>query len=745
MLQESRRTLSRRAFLITGAAVSGALLVGAGSFRTRSAAVQGAETAQRLNSWIEIALSGSVTVTIARVEMGQGTYTSLAMLAAEDLDVPWANVSVVAAPVGSDHANLGMFYRPDGLPGPFMRTVARSVMGFQMTGGSMSVRDGWITMRLAGAAARNMLLQAAAARWGVPIEQVTTAEGVLSDRSGRRAHYAELVEAAAKFDPPRSPTFRAADQYRLVGKRIRRVDTAAKVRGAATFGIDVRLPNMAFAAIRHAPSFGGSVVKVDAAALGKLPGVIKAVTLPNAVAVIADTHWHARSALDVGEMLGHFRFDVPVGAIDSGAIDALLTRALETEDGIHLEQAGNAARALSGTGARIVTAEYRLPFLAHATMEPMNATARLQDGRLEVWTGSQAPDFVRDVAAKAAGVSERRTTVHTTFLGGGFGRRVESDVSGQAAALAKELPGRAVQLLWTREEDMQHDWYRPAVLARLRGALDGQRRLVAWQSRVASPPVTGPFLRRALGVPLGTFPDRSEVGDAITPRYRIPNLSVTWLPVETTVPTGFWRSVSTSYGAFLTESFVDELAREAGANPYLFRRGLLDDLPRHRAVLDLAAEKSGWGVPLEAGRGRGIALHESFGSIVAQVAEVTTLPDGTVRIDRVVAAVDCGLPVNPAGIEAQMQSAIVFGLSAALYGAITLGSGAVEQSNFHDYQMLRMPAMPRIETYIAPAGGPLGGIGEVGTPPAAPAVANAIFSATGKRLRTLPLRLAGVV
>ncbi len=735
--------VSRRAFLITGSAASGALLVGAGAFLPRRADAQ-ADTPQRLNGWIEIAPSGAITITVARVEMGQGTYTSLAMLAAEELDAPWANVRVVAAPVDIDHTNLGMLYSPDGLPGPFMRSVARTVIGIQTTGGSMSVRDGWITMRLAGAAARHMLMQAAATQWGVPLAQVTSNEGILLDRSSHRAHYAEMVTAAAKVEPPKSPVFKTPDQYRLVGKRMPRIDTAAKVCGAATFGIDVRLPNMVHAAIRHVPSLGGSVGKVDAAAIARLPGVLKAVTLPNAVAVIADTHWHARSALEVGEMLGHIRFVGPSGAIDSGAIDTMLTQALETAEGIELESTGDAARALTGA-AKTITAEYRLPFLAHATMEPMNATARIQDGRLEVWTGSQAPDFVRDAAAKAAGMSERRTTVHTTFLGGGFGRRVETDVSAEAAALAKEVPGRAVQLLWTREEDMQHDWYRPAVAARLHGALDAQRRLVAWQSRVAAPAVIGPFLRRAMGIPLGTFPDRGEVGDAVTPRYRIPNLSVTWLPVTTPVPTGSWRSVSNSYGAFLIESFVDELAREAGADPYLFRRGLLDDLPRHRAVLDLVADKSGWGRTLEPGRGRGIAMHECFGSIVAQVAEVRTTAEGGIRVERIVAAVDCGLAVNPAGIEQQMEGAIVYGLSAALYGAITLGGGAVEQSNFHDYEMLRMPAMPRIETHIAPRGGPLGGIGEVGTPPVAPAVANAIFAATGKRVRTLPLRLAGIV
>jgi len=328
-------------------------------------------------------------------------------------------------------------------------------------------------------------------------------------------------------------------------------------------------------------------------------------------------------------------------------------------------------------------------------------------------------------------------------------RRAETDVAAEAAALAKEVPGRAVQLLWTREEDMQHGWYRPAVVARLHAGLDAQRRMVAWQARVASSPVIGPFLKRAMGIPMGTFPDRGEVGDAVTPRYRVPNLTITWLPVTTPVPTGTWRSVSNSYGAFLTECFIDEVAREAGADPYLFRRGLLEEHPRHRAALDLAADKSGWSRPLAPGRGHGIAIHECFGSIVAEVVEVHTLASGAIRVDRVVAAVDCGLAVNPAGIEQQIESGVVYGLSAALYGAITVsgggGGGAVEQTNFRDYDVLRMPAMPRIETYIAPPGGPLGGIGEVGTPPAAPAVANAIFSATGKRVRTLPLRLAGFV
>ena len=416
---------------------------------------------------------------------------------------------------------------------------------------------------------------------------------------------------------------------------------------------------------------------------------------------------------------------------------------LDKETGVAVHKAGDTGKALAAA-ARTFEAEYRLPFLAHATMEPMNATARLAEGKLEIWTGNQAADRIRDAAANAAGVSERNTIVHNVYLGGGFGRRVETDVTAEAAALAKAMPGRAIQLLWSREEDMQHDWYRPAAIARMKAGLDAQKKLVAWQARVASPPTTGPFMKRAMGFPMGNFPDRGEVGEAITPKYAVPNLSVNWVATPTPVPTGFWRSVSNSYGAFLIESFVDEVAREADVDPYLFRRSLLSDSPRHRAVLELAADKAGWGRPAEPGTGRGIAMHECFGSIVAEVAEVRVV-DAKIRVERIVAAVDCGLAVNPAGVEQQVQSAIVYGLTAAMYGAITISGGQTDQTNFHDFEMVRMPTMPRIETYIAPAGGPLGGIGEVATPPVAPAVANAIFAATGKRIRTLPLRTAGVV
>ena len=628
-----------------------------------------------------------------------------------------------------------------------MRTVARKVMEVQQTGGSTNVRDGWISLRIAGAAARTMLVQAAATRWGVAPNLVMTNEGVLTERGGRRRHYAEFLEDAARLKPPADPKLKSPAQFRLVGTHVARVDTAAKVAGAATFGIDVRVPGMVHAAIRHVPSFGGKVSTFDAIALAKHPGVIKVVALPSGVAVIADTHWHARSALDLGELLGQFRFDASAAAsLDSNAVREAMLRDVATGDGKSIADIGDAEKAPRSAN-RPVSAEYSVPLLAHATMEPMNATARLADGRLEVWTGTQAPDVVRDVAASAAGVSKQRTTVHTLYLGGGFGRRVETDVAAEAAALARQLPGRAVQLLWTREEDMQHDWYRPAAVAQMQAGLDDQRRPIAWRGRVASAPALGPFLSRILGLPLGTLPDKAEVDETIRPRYRIPNLAVEWIPSVSVVPIGLWRSVSNSYGAFFTESFIDEIAVDAGADPYLFHRGLLDDIPRHRRVLELAAEKSGWGRALEPGLGRGIAMHESFGSIVAQVAEVRALASGQVRIECIVAVVDCGLPVNPAGIVAQMESAIVYGLTAAMYGETTLraGAGAGAQSNFHDYEMVRMPTMPRIEIHIAPPGGPLGGIGEVGTPPVAPAVANAIFAATGKRVRTLPFRKAGVV
>lgn len=746
---------SRRAFLAAGVAAGGGLVVGgvlAGSVAEAEAAVAVANGGSGLNAWITLGADGSVVLTIPRVEMGQGTYTSLSQLAAEELDVAWDAVRVAHAPVDRAFANMGIFWDGGGEPpGPLLRGLGSRLVGMQLTGGSTAIRDGWTMLRPAGAAARAMLVEEAAARWGVAAADCTTRLGAVIHRtSGNSASYSELAEAAALRKPPRDPALRDPSTFRLVGTSPPRPDTPPKVNGTAGFGIDVRLPGMLVAAIRHAPSFGGSVANFDRAAIESRPGVVRAVEVKDAVAVVADGFWRANTTLTAGEEAGELTFAAgAAGTLDNDAVFARLDADLAENRGTDIETEGDLGLAMSVAGARVIDAEYRVPFLAHATMEPMNCTARVSDGTCEVWLGTQAPDFVREAAAKAAGTSERNTVVHTQYLGGGFGRRSEPDLAAEAAAIARELPGIPVKLVWSREEDMRHDFYRPAAMARMAGAVYPPNGVItAWRALVASAPMLAGYLRRNMGFPFGSLAalaaDRFEVRDAVKPLYPIANRQIAWTASETPVPTGNWRSVSNSFGAFFSESFLDELAAEMEVDPFALRRRMLASKPRHLAVLDLAAEQAGWGEPLGENQGRGIAIHESFGTIVAQVVEVTAPPEGWVQVDRVVSAIDVGFPVNPEGLRAQVESAVVYGLSAALYGDVTLDGGAVREANFDQVEVMRMPDAPRMETHIAPAGGPIGGGGEPGVPPVAPALTNAVFAATGRRIRSLPLRAHGL-
>ncbi|CAG1019835.1 xanthine dehydrogenase YagR molybdenum-binding subunit [Burkholderiaceae bacterium] len=745
--------LRRRRFLIAGSLASGELLVGCAAPSSVSRLGDrevfhptGDQVA--LNGWVKITPEGKVIVATPRSEMGQGVHTALAMLVAEELDAPWSDVSVEQAPIARIYANAALLlnvspFLPD--DDGFMARTARSslqrlgyALSLQVTGGSSSIRDAWEPMRLAGASARAMLVQAAAQRFGVPAAQCSAVEGVVAHpASGRTARFGELVRAAAELDPPRDVALKSPKDFRLIGKPVPRTDIADKVNGRAVFGIDVRPAGLCHAAIRHCPVFGGTVKSFDGSAARHMRGVKNVFQLgASAVVAVADNTWRACSALDRVDIVWD---EGPNARLSSADISAQLRRELDAHGGSGFRSEGDAKRVLA-SAARKVEALYEVPFLAHAAMEPINCVAQVSDGRVTVWNSTQVPSFARMRAAKVAGVDVDKVTLHVPYLGGGFGRRLEFDMVEEAVAIAMKTGGAPVKLTWSREEDMQHDMYRPAAVARFAAALDDAGRPLAWLNRVCAPSVGLGTMERLMPSLAMDMPDKNHIEGAFDLPYDIANLSVRQIRSKTPVPVGSWRSVGHSYNAFFTECFIDELAHAARQDPYAYRRSLLGRHPRHRAVLELAAAQAGWGRALPAGRARGIALHESFGSICAQVAEVS-VAGGEVRVHRVVCALDCGTVVNPDTVEAQMQGAIVYGLSAALHGEITIKGGRVEQGNFPSYDTVKLAGMPRIDTHIVPSNAPPGGVGEPGTPPIAPAVANALFALTGKRLRKLPLRL----
>jgi isoquinoline 1-oxidoreductase beta subunit len=593
------------------------------------------------------------------------------------------------------------------------------MIGLQITGGSMSVRTtGQYAMRVAGAAARTMLLQAAAREWQLPLNELLAERGrILHQASGKSAPFADFAQAAAALDEPTAPRLKDASEFRIMGTSPARLDVPAKVDGSARFGIDVRLPGMKYAAVRAAPVFGASVVALQPASVQNLPGVLRVVNLGDAVAVVADGYWQAEQALRKLDVTFSTGSNDNVAQSDifkqfSAAIDRAAA-----DDAFEIDVQRGDTQAAFSAAASVVTAEYRVPYLAHATMEPMNCTARVADGRCELWLGTQNPlGFAKEVA-KALDIDAGNVTLHNQFLGGGFGRRAFPDYAIQAARIAAEA-GHPVQLIWSREEDMRHDHYRQASVSRFRAALDAAGKPLAWENN---------------------YVDKHDPAEATHIPYAIGDQLIRYTASATHVPWGYWRSVDHSLHAYFTESFIDEVAVAAGQDPYRYRRELLADNTRFRDVLDLAASKSGWDKPLAANFGRGIAIHQSFGTIVAQVVEVE-IANGKPRVHRVVCAVDAGFAVHPDGMRAQMESGIVYGLTAALYGEISIRGGAVQQGNFHDYPMLRIDESPAIETYIINSGASLGGAGEPGTPAIAPALANAIFDASGQRIRELPVR-----
>ena len=744
---------SRRRFIIvSGALIGGGLLIGY-SLRGRDRlarvpAFAGKGNEVALNAWVKITPDGTITVAVPHQEMGQGVYTSLPMLVAEEMDADWSTVRAEQSPIEKIYGNYVIL--GDGLPVDpedkgTVATVVRWIgfkigekLGVLATGGSTSVRDAWEPMRIAGASAREMLVRAAAAKWQVATGECATADGfVAHPASGRKLGYGELATDVAQMTPPRAPRLKQRKDYKLIGKPVPRVDMRAKVTGTAQFGIDVRLPDMLYAAVAQCPTFGGKAKSYDAAAAKSMPGVHAVLSIPNGVAVVANSYWRAKNALTGLSIVWE---EGPNVALDSDAIFTQFRHDLEHGSATKYRADGDAVGAIA-TAAKTIEAQYQVPFLAHATMEPMNCTALVKDGTCEVWAPNQSPSLVKWMASRVADVDGENVKVHTTFLGGGFGRRAENDFVIQAVTLAKALPGRPIKVIWSREEDIQHDVYRPAAIAKFRGALDSGGKPVALWNRIVGPSVTRDFMDRLL--PFGGMdypPDKTNAEGAADLPYEFPNLRVEHVLSKTPVPVGFWRSVGHSYNAFFTECFVDEMAIAAGADPYEFRRNLLARHPRFRIVLETAATRAGWGTPPARGRGRGIALHKSFRTIVAQVVEVSVAADGRPQVHRVVCVVDCGMAINPDTIAAQMESGIIFGLSAALYGEITIDKGRVQQQNFPNYDMVRLAQTPAIDVHIIESAAPLGGVGEPGTPPIAPAVANAIFAATGKRVRQLPIR-----
>jgi isoquinoline 1-oxidoreductase subunit beta len=622
--------------------------------------------------------------------------------------------------------------------------IARE-LGINATGGSSSVADAWDVVRGAAATARASLLGAASLQWKLPAEELTVKNGVISHASGRSAGYGEMARFAAAT-PPGPVTLKERKDWKLIGQPAARLDLPAKVDGTAVFGLDVRLPGMKFAAIRLCPMLGGSAGTVQAEKALAMPGVERLVMLPAyagstaGFAIVGKSYWHARQAAQAVEVEWRQR---PRGPLDSKRIDAELEAAVRTQEGHVFYETGNALLA-EQEASRKIEAWYRAPYLAHATMEPMNCTAQVGGGKVEVWAPTQVPQMARAIAAQVAGVPLRDVTFHTTLLGGGFGRRLEVDYVAQAVRVAMDCGGAPVQLVWSREEDTTHDFYRPMHVAMLRAAVDAQGAVTSLRIKSAGDAITPRWMERglpALSGPIDT-PDKTTAEGLFDLPYGFANQHMEHVATRMGVPVGFWRSVGHSHNAFFSESFMDELAVQARQDPVEFRRNLLKGAPRYLAVLNLAAEKAGWSRTLPPGRARGVALHESFGSVVAQVAEVS-LEAGKPRVHRVVCAIDCGTVVNPNIVAQQMESSVIFGLTAALYGKIDIQEGVVQQGNFPSYPMLSMSQAPQVETWLVASQRSPGGVGEPGVPPLAPAVANALFALTGVRQRALPLMPAG--
>ena len=698
-------SMDRRGFL-KSSAVTGGLMVGVTLGLPLT--TQAAGTLYTPNAWVHIADDNTVTLLSARSEMGQGVYTSMPMLIAEELNVDLRKIKVAIAPPGKVYVN--------------------ALLGAQITGGSTSVRDGWEKLRIAGAQVRMMLISAAAAKWNVDASTLKAENGMVIGSGGRKATYGSLAEAASKLPVPEKVVLKDPKDFTIVGKATKRLDTPAKVNGTAEFGIDVKLPGMVYASLEQCPVIGGKVKSFDASKAKTMPGVIDVVQIPDGVAVVADSYWHAfkaRQALSVqwdegaGAAISHTSMlDGIRKAADSGKVIPIVP------------PKGDTVAAMQGA-AKIVKAEYVSPLLAHATLEPQNFTADYKNGKCLLIGPTQFQQGAEGGVAAALGIKPEDITLKTTFLGGGFGRRLEVDFIIQAAQISKAV-GKPVKLLWSREDDTTHDFYRPMALNQLSAALGADGKPVAFNFKLTSQSIT----QRAFGLPKETLdPFMAEAG--VMP-YDIPNTKYDMVILDSGLRVGYWRSVSHALNAFANESFVDEMALAAGKDPYVYRMSLLDKQPRFANVLKMAADKAGWGTPAPVGRFRGIALMEGYDTYMAQVAEIS-VKDKQITVHKVTVVADLGRMVNPDTVQAQIQSSVVFGLSAALNNQITLDKGRVQQGNFGDYPILRMYEAPVIDITVVASTEKPGGIGEPATALIAPAVANALFAATGKRVRNLPL------
>ena len=726
--------ISRRQFVVGGAvAGAGALVIGvrlSGPLLQAQESEAGAKkpAPNPFDAYVHVKSDGHIALIVAKSEMGQGIKTGLAMLLAEEADVDFTSVSVEQAETRPDiYAHMG-------------------------TGGSGSTREGFMPLRRAGATVRVLMITAAAAKWNVPASECKAINGtVLHEKSGRKASYGELVEAARKLPLPNPEKVELKNEadFTLIGHGTPRVDIPSKVNGTAQFGLDVRVPGMVYAVVARCPTFGGKAAHFDSAKGKAVPGVLDVFEIPalgadkftsGGVVVVADSTWAAMKGRDALQIT----WDRGAAASESSEQMRQALRSAAAKPGKRVRNDGDVDAALSNGGKK-VDALYEMPLLAHATMEPMNITAHARSGEAEVWAPTQSPDWVQGTVANVLGLKPEKVVVHTTLMGGGFGRRYMADFPAEVAQVAKVV-GKPVQLVWTREDDMTHDFYRPATCHRMQGAVDANGRPVAWFHTLASTSIKGYWDPKV-------DPAEDEFGGAAQVPYAIPNVRLEYNDVSSAVPRAWWRSVENSFNGFVVESFIDELAVAAGKDPVEFRRSLLVKPPNWKAkseedpdparllgVLNLAAEKSGWAKPLPKGRGRGIAAFHSFGSYFAEVAEVTVKGNGF-KIDRIVAAVDCGQIVNPESVRSQTEGAIIYGLSAALKNEITIKEGAVEQTNFDGYDPIRINEAPPIEVHLIINKEDPGGMGEPGLPPLAPAVANAIFAASGQRLRKLPFQM----
>jgi len=712
--------MERRAFLKISVAASSGLLIGLyfPGANKLVAAEEKSASAFMPNAFLRIGTDERVTVIVNHSEMGQGVYTALPMLLAEELDADWSKIGYESAPVDAKYNH--------------------PIFGMQITGGSSSVYSGFEQYRNAGAAARAMLIAAAAVQWNADPASLRTESGTVLDGTNRKLSYGQLAEAAAKMTPPAKVTLKDAKAFKLIGTPAKRLDTPEKINGKAVFGIDVKNAGMLTAVVARAPVFGAKVKSFDDSHARNMPGVRKIVPVPSGVAVVADSFWQAKMAREA------VRIDWDEGEMHTFSTSQMMQQFREQakSPGTSVRRDGDPDGALA-KAAQKIEAVYEVPYLSHLMMEPLNCAVDLREDSCEIWTGTQFQTVDRAAAAKAAGLPNEKVQIHTTFLGGGFGRRAtpQSDFVVEAVHVAK-VAGVPVKVVWTREDDMQGGWYRPAFLHSIVGGVDASGNPVSWKSRLVGQSIMAgtPFEAMMKGKEY----DPASVEGVDDLPYEIPNLAVESHQAKVGVPVQWWRSVGHSHTGFATECFIDELAALAHKDPYRFRRSLLTKHPRHLAVLDLAAQKAGWGKPLPKGRARGIAVHFAFGSYNAQVAEVS-VTDGKVRVHRIVSAVDCGHYVNPGIISAQLEGGAIFGASAALYQELTFENGRLHQTNFHTFPVMRMNECPEIETHIVESNEKSGGIGEPGVPSTAPAIANAVFAATGKRIRKLPIRMTDAV